>query len=177
MRVTQGVIAPSIVHDDFPSIARVGKGERISQADSCSLIMFSCAQTSPSSSFVLELSATFQISSTTHDNGVHPPCLSLPVGGDLTKLRRLLGWQSPGYDGRVWFGVVLLGDLQPGEFIFFTSYALAGLVLPFSSFFFMLQEPYDLQPHHLSPHSITLVAIFIHLCEMYVGKRSSMRLF
>jgi hypothetical protein len=67
--------------------------------------------------------------------------------------------------------------LQPSEFIFFTSYALAGLVLPFSSFFFMLQEPYDLQSHHLSPHSITLVAIFIHLCEMYVGKWSSMRLF
>jgi hypothetical protein len=35
------------------------------------------------------------------------------------------------------------------EFILFTSYTLAGLVLPFSSFFFMLLEWYGLQLHHL----------------------------
>jgi hypothetical protein len=38
-------------------------------------------------------------------------------------------------------------------------------------------ETYDLQLHHLSPHYITLVVILIHLCEMYVGVRSSVRLF
>jgi hypothetical protein len=92
------------------------------------------------------------------------------------KLRRLLGWQSPGYDGRVQCGAIPLRDLRPGEFIFFTSYALSALVLPFSSFFTLL-ETYGLQLHHLSPHSITLVVIFIHLCEMYVGMRPSMRLF
>jgi hypothetical protein len=97
-------------------------------------------------------------------------------GSDLTKLRRLLGWQSPGYDGRVQCGAIPLRDLRPGEFIFFTSYALSALVLPFSSFFTLL-ETYDLQLHHLSPHSITLVVIFIHLYEMYVGMRPSMRLF
>jgi hypothetical protein len=58
--------------------------------------------------------------------------------------------------------------LRSGEFIFFTLYALVGLVLPFSSFF-MLFETYSLQLHHLSPHFIMLVAIFVHLCEMYVG--------
>jgi hypothetical protein len=30
---------------------------------------------------------------------------------------------------------------------------------------------------YLSPNSITLVAIFIHLCEMYVGVRPLVRLF
>jgi hypothetical protein len=59
--------------------------------------------------------------------------------------------------------------LQPSEVIFFTSYALAGLAPPFYSFFFTLLENYDLQVHHLSPHSFTLVAIFIDFCEIYVG--------
>jgi hypothetical protein len=61
----------------------------------------------------------------------------------------------------------MLDGLWSGEFIFFTSYALSGLVLSFSSF--TLLEIYGLQLHHLSPHSITLVAIFVHLYEMYVG--------
>jgi hypothetical protein len=33
----------------------------------------------------------------------------------------------------------------------------------------MVLQTYGLQLHHLSSHSIMLVAIFIHLCEMYVG--------
>jgi hypothetical protein len=40
-----------------------------------------------------------------------------------------------------------------------------------------LLEMYGLQLPHRSPHSITLVAIFMHLYEMYVGVRQSMRLF
>jgi hypothetical protein len=67
--------------------------------------------------------------------------------------------------------------LRSSEFIFFTSYALSRLVLPFSSFFFTLLETYDLQLHHLSPHSIALVAIFVHLYEIYVGVQPSVRLF
>jgi hypothetical protein len=39
----------------------------------------------------------------------------------------------------------------------------------------MLLEFYRLQ--HLSPNSITLVAIFVHLCEMFVGVWPSVRLF
>jgi hypothetical protein len=73
-------------------------------------------------------------------------------------------------------GVVWLGDLRSDEFIFFTSYALAGLVLPFSSFFTVL-ETYGLQLHHISLHSITLVTIFVHLYEMYVGMWPSVLLF
>jgi hypothetical protein len=40
---------------------------------------------------------------------------------------------------------------------------------PFSSFFLVLLVHCGLQLQHLSPHSITLVAIFTHFCEMFVG--------
>jgi hypothetical protein len=60
---------------------------------------------------------------------------------------------------------------QLGDFVYFSVYALAGLVTPFSSFFLVLLEHYGLQLQHLLPHSITLVAIFAHFCEMFVGVR------
>jgi hypothetical protein len=50
------------------------------------------------------------------------------------------------------------------------------LVPPLSSFLTLL-EYYGLQLQHLSPNSIALVAIFVHLCEMYVGVQPSVRLF
>jgi hypothetical protein len=88
-----------------------------------------------------------------------------------------MGWQAPGFEHRLKRGVVPLANLEPGDFVFFSAYALAGLVLPLSSFFLMLLEFYGLQLQHLSPNSITLVAIFVHLCEMFVGVRLSVRLF
>jgi hypothetical protein len=63
---------------------------------------------------------------------------------DLRKVRLLLRLQSLKFDGRMRCGSVPLAGLRPGEFIFFTSYALAGLALPFSSFFFTLLENYGL---------------------------------
>jgi hypothetical protein len=63
------------------------------------------------------------------------------------------------------------------KIILFTCYALAGFALPASSIFLTLLENYGLQLHHLTPHALTLVAIFVHLCEMYVGVQPSMRLF
>jgi hypothetical protein len=41
----------------------------------------------------------------------------------------------------------------------------------------VLLEHYGLQLQHLSPHFITLVAIFTHFCEMFVWVRPSVRLF
>jgi hypothetical protein len=92
-------------------------------------------------------------------------------------LRRLMGWQAPGFEHRLRRGVTPLANLEPGDFVFFSTYALAGLVPPLSSFFLVLLEFYGLQLQHLSPNSITLVAIFIHLCEMFVGVWPSVRLF
>jgi hypothetical protein len=74
-------------------------------------------------------------------------------------------------------GAASLANMRPGDFVFFTAYALAGLVPPLSSFFLTLLEYYRLQLQHLSLNSIALVAIFIHLCEMYVGVWPSVRLF
>jgi hypothetical protein len=71
----------------------------------------------------------------------------------------------------------MLSLAQPGDFVYFSAYAQAGLVPPFSSFFLVLLEHYGLQLQHLLPHSITLVAIFAHFYEMFMGVRSSVRLF
>jgi hypothetical protein len=97
--------------------------------------------------------------------------------GSLASLRRLMGWQVPGFEHRLKRRVVPLANLAPGDFVFFSAYALARLVPPVSSFFLMLLEFYGLQLQHLSPNSITLVAIFVHLCEMFVGVRPLVRLF
>jgi hypothetical protein len=97
--------------------------------------------------------------------------------GSLASLRRLMGWQAPGFKHRLKRGLMPLANLAPGDFVFFSAYALAGLVPLVSSFFLMLLEFYGLQLQHLSPNSITLVAIFVYLCEMFVGVRPSVRLF
>jgi hypothetical protein len=94
---------------------------------------------------------------------------------DLRVLRKAIGWQSPGYDSKMQHGMLSL--TQPGAFVYFSSYTLAGLMSPLSSFFLMLLEHYGLQLQHLSPHSITLVAVFTHFCKMFVGVRPSVRLF
>jgi hypothetical protein len=93
--------------------------------------------------------------------------------GSLASLRWLMGWQTPGLEPRLKHGVTSLANMGPEDFIFFATYALAGLVPPLSSFFLTLLEYYGLQLQHLSPNSITLVAIFIHFYEMFVGVRPS----
>jgi hypothetical protein len=96
--------------------------------------------------------------------------------GSLANLRRLMGWQAPSLACKVKSGAASLTNMRPRDFIFFAAYALAGLVPSLSSFLTLL-EYYGLQLQHLSPNSIALVAIFIHLCVMYVGVRPSVQLF
>jgi hypothetical protein len=144
MRFAQGVMAPSTAHDAFPSVVRMGKGERMSQVDLCPLILLSCAQTSLSSSDALELSANFQIPSTAHGNGIHALHLSLPIGERPHEAKVVARMAV----ARVRLECTVRSH-SGVEFIFFTPYTLARLVLPFSSFFFMLLEWYGLQLHHL----------------------------
>ena len=66
-------------------------------------------------------------------------------------------------------GAIPLGDLAAGEFVLFVSYLSCGLALPISPFFLLLLEELGLQLQHLTPHSILQAAIFVHLCEMFVG--------
>jgi hypothetical protein len=66
----------------------------------------------------------------------------LCMEGDLGKLRQVIAWQSSRFDGKMQHGVALLTGMRPGEFIYFSSYALSGLVLPFSSFLLTFLEHY-----------------------------------
>jgi hypothetical protein len=62
---------------------------------------------------------------------------------DLRVLRKAIGWWSPGYDSKMRCGMLSLA--QPGDFVYFSAYALAGLVPPFSSFYLVLLEHYRVQ--------------------------------
>jgi hypothetical protein len=68
----------------------------------------------------------------------------LRIEDDLRRLRRVLGWQSSGFDGWMRCGTLPLINLQPGGLVFFTYYAVAGLVQPVSSFLFTMLEFYGL---------------------------------
>jgi hypothetical protein len=81
----------------------------------------------------------------------------------------LLGWSAPSHARRIRTGASPLGDLAAGEFVLFVSYISCGLALSISPFFMLLLEEFGLQLQHLTPHSILQVAIFAHLCEMFVG--------
>jgi hypothetical protein len=51
--------------------------------------------------------------------------------GSLASLRWLMGWwQAPGFEHRLKRRVVPLANVAPGDFVFFSAYALAGLVPP-----------------------------------------------
>jgi hypothetical protein len=97
--------------------------------------------------------------------------------GSLTSLQRLMGWQAPGFEPRLKRRIASLANMELGDFVFFSAYALAGLVPPLYSFFLTLLEYYGLQLLHLSPNSITLVAIFVHFCKMFMGVRPLVLLF
>jgi hypothetical protein len=86
----------------------------------------------------------------------------------LNLVRNLHGWSAPAFAGRIRAGATPLGDLAAREFVLFVPYLSCGLSLPISPFFLLLLEELILQLQNFTPHSILQVAIFAHLCEMYV---------
>jgi hypothetical protein len=84
-------------------------------------------------------------------------------------VRGLLGWSAPGLAGRIRASAVPLGDLAAGEFVLFTSYISCGLALPISPFFLLMLEEFGRHLQHLMPHSVLQKAIFVHLCQMFIG--------
>jgi hypothetical protein len=106
---------------------------------------------------------------------VHPKRFQTEEALDM--VRRLLGWSTSAFAGRIRAGTTPLGDLAAGEFVLFVSYLSCGLALPISPFFLLLLEEFGLQLQHLTPHSILQVAIFVHLCEMFVGVGACTSLF
>src|SRR6185312_2571344 len=92
-------------------------------------------------------------------------------------VRRLLGWSAQETAWGIRAGSLPLGNLRAGEFVLFISHISTGLGLPIFSFFLLLLEDFGLQLQHLTPHSILLTAMFVHLCEMFVGVRHYIILF
>jgi hypothetical protein len=97
----------------------------------------------------------------------HPDCFQSEEA--LNLVHGLLGWRAPGLAGRIRARAAPLNDLAAGEFVLFTSYISCGLALPISPFFLLLLEEFGLQLQHLMPHSVLKAAIFVHLCEMFIG--------
>jgi hypothetical protein len=95
----------------------------------------------------------------------------------LNLVHHLLGWSAPVHAGRIRAGAIPLGDLAAREFVLFVSYLSCGLALPISPFFLLLLEELGLQLQHLTPHSILQAAIFVHLCEMFMGVAACTSLF
>jgi hypothetical protein len=53
--------------------------------------------------------------------------------------------------------------------LFTFPFLIRGLALPVSPFFRGLLDFYELNLMHLNPNSILQVAIFVHLCEAFLG--------
>ena len=106
---------------------------------------------------------------------VHPR--RFQTEGELNTVRRLLGWSAHETGWGVRAGSVPLGNLRAGEFVLFTSHISTGVGLPISSFLLLLLEDFGLQLQHLTPHSLLLTSIFVHLCKMFVGARPCVILF
>ena len=96
---------------------------------------------------------------------------------ELSTVRLLLGWSAQETGWGIRAGSVPLGNLRTGEFVLFTSHISTGVGLPISSFLLLLLEDFGLQLQHLTPPSLLLTSIFVHLCEMFVGVRPCVILF
>jgi hypothetical protein len=72
------------------------------------------------------------------------PPLWFKTTGSLASLRRLMGWQAPGLTPKLKHGTASLANMRSGDFVFFATNALVGLVPPLSSFFLTLLEYYGL---------------------------------
>ncbi len=57
------------------------------------------------------------------------------------------------------------------------SFAMTGLIPPFSRFFHEVLDFYEIHALHLAPNAVMTLSIFAHLCEMFIEVRPTMRLF
>jgi hypothetical protein len=69
---------------------------------------------------------------------------------------------------RICSGVTVLTE-DTHESVVYVSFLIRRLALPISPFFRGLLDFYDLNLTHLNPNSILQVAIFVHLCEAFLG--------
>jgi hypothetical protein len=79
-------------------------------------------------------------SATVHRMAAELPPSRFKMMGSLASLRGLMGWQASGLTCKVKSGAASLANMRPKDFIFFTAYAMAGLVPLLSSFFLTMLE-------------------------------------
>ena len=58
---------------------------------------------------------------------------------------------------------------EEGERVVFRSHLMRGLGLPASGFFRSFLEFHGLQPYHLTPNTVVLLAAFATLCEGFLS--------
>ena len=100
----------------------------------------------------------------------YSPALDSPNVSEasLARMRQMVAAQ--GIDGaKVFKAGSALPEARGSTFYpLFVSAIAAGLVPPFSEFFFSVLRHYDLQALHLHPNSVLLLAIFAYYCEAHV---------
>jgi hypothetical protein len=69
---------------------------------------------------------------------------------------------------RVWQGITVLME-DTHESVVFVPFFIRGLGLPISPFFRGLLDFYSLNLTQMNPNSVLQIAIFIHLCEAFLG--------
>src|SRR3954471_3914650 len=108
-----------------------------------------------------------------YSSALEPPNVS---ESSLTRLRRMAAAQ--GIDGAKVFKAGSATPEGQGRTFYplFVSSIAAGLVPPFSEFFFSVLRHYNLQALHLHPNSVLLLAIFAYYCEAHVGVQPSVAL-
>jgi hypothetical protein len=75
--------------------------------------------------------------------------------------KELCSWQ-------IWRGVTVL-TVDTHEAIIFMPFLIRGLALPVSPFFRGLLDFYSLNLTHLNPNYVFQVAVFVYLCEAFLG--------
>jgi hypothetical protein len=96
-----------------------------------------------------------------HMSVISEPGLLHLVETGVLSLKELCSW-------RIWRGVTVPTE-DTHEVVVFVPFLIRGLALPVSPFFRGLLIFYDLNLTHLNPNSILQIAIFVHLCETFLG--------
>jgi hypothetical protein len=69
---------------------------------------------------------------------------------------------------RIWWGITVSTE-DTHEAVVFVPFLIRGLGLPISPFFRRLLNFYSLNLTHLNPNSVLQIAMFVHLCEAFLG--------
>ncbi|EEE69350.1 hypothetical protein OsJ_28674 [Oryza sativa Japonica Group] len=59
----------------------------------------------------------------------------------------------------------------PERSVHLLSFTMVGLIPPFYSFFHEVLDFYEIHTLHLAPNAVMILAIFVHLCKVFVGER------